>query len=110
MSYCMVISTFSSKVEAGNIARSLVESKLAACCQIIPGVESIYMWNGKLETSSEFILQAKTMGYLAENVEKFILKNHSYDTPEIIKLMIDDGNIEYLKWIECSTDKRQKIC
>lgn len=110
MSYCMVISTFESKEEAMKLGSQMVEEKLAACCQIIPGIESIYMWKGEVRSSKEIILQVKTKGYLAEKVEKFLLSNHSYQTPEILKINIDDGNEKYLEWLDCCTNRNRGIC
>ncbi len=110
MSYCMIVSTFDSKEEAMKLGSMIVEGKLAACCQVITGVESIYMWQGEMRTSQEFILQAKTRGYLAEKVEKFILSHHSYQTPEILKINIDDGNEKYLEWLDCCTNRNCGIC
>lgn len=110
MSYCMLMTTFASEEAAIKMGGILVETKLAACCQVIPGISSIYMWKGKLERAKEFLLLVKTREYLAENVEKSILEKHSYDKPEIIQINIDDGNSDYLNWIDCSTSKNKKIC
>lgn len=110
MSYCMLMSTFGSEEEAIKVGGLLVEAKMAACCQVIPGISSIYMWKGKLENAKEFLLLIKTREYLAENVEKIILEKHSYENPEIIQISIDDGSTNYLNWIDCSTSKNKKLC
>lgn len=110
MAYCMIISTFGSEEEAVKVSKILLEEKAAACCQLTGGVKSLYMWKGKIESSQEVILFVKTKMYLADRVEELILKNHSYQTPEIIQVNIDDGNIEYLNWIDCCTDKIRSRC
>lgn len=110
MAYCMVISTFGSEEEAVKVGEVLLDEKLAACCQIVEGVKSLYMWKGKITSSKECLLLIKTKIYLVDRVERLIIENHSYEKPEIIQINIDDGNIEYLNWIDCCTDKIRKRC
>lgn len=110
MSYCMITTTFSSEAEAIKLAKLIIEEKLAACCQVIPKIKSIYMWKGEIQKSEEVILTIKSREYLGERIEKLIKEKHSYKVPEIIKIKIDDGSIDYLNWIDCCTDKNRKNC
>jgi periplasmic divalent cation tolerance protein len=82
------------------MAGLLVSKGLAACVQILPGLESHYRWKGKKETSSEVLLICKTRSSLYKQLEKALLKNHPYEVPEIVCLPITKGSKTYLKWID----------
>src|SRR5690242_8171898 len=97
--YRLVLSTASTKEEAHKIARGLVDGGLAACVNIIPQVESVYRWRGKVEQAEEFLLLIKTMSSRLEQVYATIRGLHSYDIPEAITLPIDDGLPAYLGWV-----------
>lgn len=100
--------TTETKKQATDLGRKIIEANLAACVNIIPGMESIYKWNNTIEESSETILLVKTHISKVQPVTRFILDNHSYDCPCIISLNIaeDEGNPEYLKWLfEESTER-----
>lgn len=86
--------------EARSIASTLVEERLIACGNVIDGMESVYWWKGKIETSQEAILIAKTDRRNAEIVTARILELHSYETPCVVALPIEGGNPEYLAWVE----------
>jgi periplasmic divalent cation tolerance protein len=96
----LVLSTAGSKEEAHKIARALVERRLAACVNIIPQVESVYRWQGKVEESQEFLLLIKTFGTAFGRVCETIKELHSYQTPECISFSIEDGSLACLKWID----------
>lgn len=98
----VVLSTAGSLKEARKIARTLVEAKLASCVNLLPPVESIYPWQGKIEKSRERLLMIKTSREVFPKVEAEIRKLHSYTTPEIICLPIVDGSRDYLAWLEQS--------
>jgi periplasmic divalent cation tolerance protein len=98
----LVLSTAGSEEEARKIANALVEQKLAACVNIIPQIESIYRWQGKVESSREWLLLIKTSAEKFGAVRDAIRELHSYDLPECIALAIDDGSSAYLGWIEDS--------
>ena len=100
----VVLTTCGSKEEAGKIARALVERRLAACVNIVPGIESVYRWQGKVESATEWLLVIKTTGSHFEGVRDAIRELHSYELPECIMISIEGGSAEYLKWIEESTE------
>lgn len=89
--------------EARQIARHLVEKRLAACASIIPWVESIFYWNDQIDTCQESKVIFKTRKELFEAVKNEILKNTKYEVPEILALPILDGNREYLDWVSRQT-------
>jgi len=96
----VVLITASSQEEAERIATALVEEMLAACVNVIPGVTSIYRWEGKIERAEEWLLVAKSrsdvMGELVQRVGAL----HSYDVPEILALPLAGGSEVYLRWLD----------
>jgi periplasmic divalent cation tolerance protein len=98
----IVLTTAGSHDEARKIARALVERKLAACVNIIPSIDSIYRWQGKVEEAREFLLLIKTTSVALEKVSAAIRELHSYDLPEYICLAVEAGSREYLAWIDDS--------
>jgi len=86
-------------VEAENLARILVNNKVAACINIIPNIKSIYTWQDKVEEAQEVLLIIKTVEENLEKLEEVVKKYHPYTVPEIISWPIKTGNIEYLKWM-----------
>jgi len=103
MDNLIIFITASSRGEAGEIATNLVGKRLVACVNIVPGIESIFTWKGKLEVAKETLLIAKTKAALFPRVEKMVKKVHSYECPEIIAFPITRGNKEYLKWLRETT-------
>lgn len=99
----LVINTCPGSITAKNIATDLVANELAACIQIIPGVQSYFRWSGKVEVADEYLLFIKTTRHSYEQVEKSILKLHPYELPEIIAVPITGGLSDYLSWISDST-------
>ena len=95
----IVLSTAGSEEEARKIARELVERQLAACVNIVPQVESIYRWQGKVETAREWLLLIKTTAERFEQVRDAIRELHSYDVPECVAVAIEDGSPDYLRWL-----------
>jgi periplasmic divalent cation tolerance protein len=95
----MVLTTVGSEEQAGTLARSLVDAKLAACVHIQP-IRSVYSWKGEVFDEPEWRLAIKTTADRYEAVELHIKERHSYETPEIVRVAIDGGSAEYLKWIE----------
>lgn len=103
MSYCIVNCTTSNKKNAVEIAKSLIEQKLAACVNIIPNVISVYTWENNICEGQEFLLVIKTQRRLFRKVQAAILAKHEYELPEIIATPIDKGYDKYLKWIKDET-------
>src|ERR1700694_3350285 len=95
----IVLCTAGSEDEARKIARHLVENRLAACVNIVPHVESVYRWQEKVESASEWLLLIKTTLEKFPNVRDAIRELHSYELPECISIRVDDGSATYLEWI-----------
>jgi periplasmic divalent cation tolerance protein len=102
--YRVVLTTTGSHEEAKKIANTLVQIKLAACVNIVPSVESVYRFQGKVESSAEFLLIIKTTADAFERVRDAIKNLHSYDLPECIALKISDGSTECLDWIKAEVE------
>ena len=100
---CIVLTTAGSHEEAKKIAHSLVERRLAACVNIVSQIESVYRWQGKVESATEFLLVIKTKADLFERVRDATKELHSYDLPECVMLEISAGSKEYLEWIAENT-------
>jgi periplasmic divalent cation tolerance protein len=98
----IVLSTAGSEEEARKLAQHLVENRLAACVNIVPQIESVYRWQGKVESSREWLLIIKTTAERCGAVSSAIQELHSYDIPECVIVAIDDGSDAYLEWIENS--------
>jgi periplasmic divalent cation tolerance protein len=98
----VVFTTWPDVEKARIAARALVEEKLAACANLIPGVESIYRWQGAVETSAEVLMVLKTTIARYQALETRILDLHIYEVPEIVALRVSDGLPRYLRWVEGS--------
>ena len=86
--------------QARTIGRTLVEEKLAACINILPQMESIYLWQGKIENSTEILVKIKSKNSLYKEIEKIIKGNHIYEIPQILSSFVDQGFAPYLDWID----------
>ena len=95
----IVFTTAGSKEEARKIAHALVERKLAACVNVVPQVESVYRWKGKVERAEEWLLIVKTTAQNVDAVCNAIKELNSYDLPECVAIAVEDGSEEYLKWL-----------
>jgi periplasmic divalent cation tolerance protein len=98
----IVLTTASSLEEAEHIGRTLVEESLAACANLIPGVRSIYRWQGQLESASETLLLLKTGADQLPSLEVRLHQLHSYETPEFLVLPVESGSQAYLEWLSAS--------
>jgi periplasmic divalent cation tolerance protein len=98
----LVLTTAGNEAEARKIAHELVERQLAACVNIVPRIQSVYRWEGKVETAEEYLLLIKTTKSRGAEVQAAIRELHSYDLPECIVISVEGGSAEYLKWIEDS--------
>ncbi len=106
--HIVIFITAKDKDEARMIATKLVEQKLAACVNIIDGVESVFWWEGKVGQAQEALLIAKSKKSLFKEILKTVKKVHSYTVPEVIALPIVKGSSDYLNWINDSISKRIK--
>ena len=103
MAHVAVCVTAHSRAEAEAIGRALVEARLAASVNIVPGVSSLYWWEDALREGDEVMLWAKTRADLVEPLTATVKALHSYDCPCVIALPITGGNADYLAWIDAET-------
>jgi periplasmic divalent cation tolerance protein len=99
----IVFCTFPEEQKAAEIARLLVETKLAACASVVPRVRSIYTWQGKTCDEAESLMILKTRRSLLEKLEKEIKARHPYEVPEIVAVDLAASHEPYLKWLLDST-------
>lgn len=97
--------TIKDKEEARKIGRHLVEKKLAACVNLLPGMESQYFWEGKLETAEECVLIAKTFEGIQTELVVAVKALHSYSVPCILFLPVTGGNKDYLEWLSTNVKR-----
>lgn len=95
----LVLTSAESQDQARSIATALVERRLAACVQLLPGMRSIYRWQDRLQDEEEILLLIKTTGAGFESVRAAIRELHSYELPEILALRVDRGDPQALAWI-----------
>jgi periplasmic divalent cation tolerance protein len=98
----LVLTTAATPEEAGRLGRVLVEERLAACATLLPGVESIYHWKGKVETAIETMVLLKTEAALLEALEARLMALHSYETPEFLVVDVESAGKGYLAWLQSS--------
>jgi periplasmic divalent cation tolerance protein len=84
---------------ARELARALLEARLVACVNLVPGLESHYWWQGRMETAVEVLLMMKTTEGQLESLEREVLVRHPYATPEFVVLPVEAGSEEYLQWV-----------
>jgi periplasmic divalent cation tolerance protein len=95
----VVFMTAANGEEATRLADMLVGAHLAACVQILPEMESVYRWQGKIERQAEVLLIAKTTIGKFDDLEREVRALHSYDTPEIVAVPVITGSAPYLEWL-----------
>lgn len=98
--YILVLITASSLQEGEKIGSELVKHGLAACCNIIPEIKSIFKWKGEICKEKEVLLLVKSKASLFKKLEQRVKKLHSYDVPEIIAFSIDAGLHSYFNWMD----------
>lgn len=103
--YRLVVVTTQNVAEAEKIARKLIEKELAACVNIVPKIRSLYRWKGEVHEDQESLMLIKTSRKLIPELKKRIKKMHSYDLPEFIVFKIEQGDRDYLKWLESQLKK-----
>ena len=99
-----VYTTFPSLVEAEKTGRAILERRLAACVNILPGMISHYWWHGAIERGEEVVMIIKTRSTLSESVRAAVKELHSYTTPAILVLPIEGGDPAYLGWLMAETE------
>ncbi|MEN8170743.1 MAG: divalent-cation tolerance protein CutA [Pseudomonadota bacterium] len=107
MGYRLVITTCPSMAEAEALAEKLLTARLAACVNIVPGIQSLYEWQGKLQRDQEFLLLIKSRSEGFPELEKLVQSSHSYELPELIAVPIEEGLAPYLNWIDAQLDNNK---
>lgn len=107
--YIIVMITCPSKREALKIKKVLLEERRVSCVNIIPGVNSFFWWKGKIDSAHEVLLLAKTKKKEFGGIVTVVKKIHKYEVPEIIALPIIDGDMAYLRWIEKTVGRANKL-
>ena len=102
MDFAFIITTVSTEKEGRMIANELVKNKLAACVNIVPKVYSVYEWDNAIQNETEVMLMIKTTKAREKEIYQTVQSLHSYDTPELITLPIENGSDTYLRWVENS--------
>ena len=105
-SYVVVLCTCPDEHTASALATELVQTRLAACVNIVPSVRSIYHWQGEVVTDQESLLMIKTTASRYAELESAIVQHHPYDVPEILQLRIAAGSTRYLAWMQTVVDSR----
>ena len=103
MEVILVFCTFPDAEQARQIGTSLVNAKLAACVSLVPGIESIYHWQGKVETSQEVLALFKTTASCYPDLEQRLIELHPYDVPEILAVSPNAVSPAYAQWVGDST-------
>jgi periplasmic divalent cation tolerance protein len=94
-------------VSAEDLARALVEAKVAACVNVLPAITSIYRWQGEVSRDEEALLLIKTTAAAFDSLRRAVLARHPYELPEIISLDVTDGHAPYLEWVAASIENRE---
>ena len=100
--HALVLVTCPDKKTAEDIADLLLEKRLAACVNMVPGVTSKYWWKGKLDEGAEVLILIKTRESLVKKIERAVKENHPYETPEVVAVRMT-GSSQYLGWIDSET-------
>lgn len=100
----IVLSTAGSQEEAARISRELVERRLAACVNRLPGATSVYRWQGAIEEASEVLLVVKTSAEKLEQLKAVLHELHSYEVPEFLVLEVSSGSQAYLDWLQAAVE------
>ncbi|MEF2146224.1 MAG: divalent-cation tolerance protein CutA [Desulfovibrionaceae bacterium] len=101
--YCLVYMTAPDMAEAERIAEALLERRLAACVNVLPGMSSFYRWQGRVEKSEEVVVLAKTRTVLVSELSETVAGMHAYDCPCVVALPIMGGHSPFLSWISEET-------
>ena len=102
--YAVVMVTAADMKTARKLARAALGARLIACANLVPRVESHYWWQGKIERGAEVLLVLKTSTARLAALEKLVVAQHPYDTPEFLVLPINRGTKRYLDWVDQSVE------
>jgi periplasmic divalent cation tolerance protein len=109
MGAIVVVTTVGEEARALVIARELVARRLAACVNVVPGMRSVYRWQGKICRDTEYLLMVKTLSEEFEAVAAAIRELHSYELPEILAFEVGFGDDRFLAWIRDAVDKSRPL-
>ena len=101
----VILCTCPDEAVASRLAAGLVEEQLAACVNILPGIRSIYRWQGTVSDDSEVLMMIKSLASRFEELETWLLEHHPYDVPEVLALPVEKISADYLAWIDASVGK-----
>lgn len=100
--HVIALTTLASEEEATRLARALLERRLVACVNVVPGVRSLYLWKGAVEDEREHLCVMKTRGDLTEALRAAVDELHPYEVPELVVLPVESGSRRYLEWVDQS--------
>ena len=101
--FFVLMSAFPDAATAERLGRVLVEASLAACVNVLPGVRSIYRWNGDIQCDEEALMIVKTTAACLEAARERLVAIHPYEVPEVVALPVSDGHHAYLSWVASVT-------
>ena len=104
--FCIVLVTAPNVKTARSLARAALDARLIACANLVPRVESIFRWEGKIERGSEVLMILKTTAKCLTKLEKLIVTEHPYNTPEFLVMDLRGGNRRYLEWVSTGCEIR----
>jgi periplasmic divalent cation tolerance protein len=96
----VILSACDSEEQAARLARHLIDARLAACVNIVPGARSIYRWKGTIEDAAEWLLIIKSRRDLFSSIRAELAKMHSYEVPELLAMPVVEGSENYLAWMD----------
>lgn len=108
-SVLVILCTVPNQEVGQRIAKALITDQLAACVNLLPGIESVYRWDNQIETSSETLLLIKSQEHLYEKIEQKLISIHPYDCPEIMSLPVKSGFSGYLEWIQANVISAKQL-
>lgn len=100
---CIAFCTAEDEPSANALAHGMLEARLAACVNLLPGIASLYWWQDKVQSSNEVLMLIKTTADRVAELKAFVTEHHSYDTPELLVLPASDGLARYLAWVQKET-------
>jgi len=107
MTHHIVLTTCPDQESAEQLANQLVETRLAACVNIVPGIRSVYRWKGEVVKDNELLLVIKSRTDRFDSLRETIITNHPYELPEVIAVSVSAAHLPYLAWIDSQLDNQQ---